>query len=152
MRRALLVVVLVATVSIPGGLVKGDAERCSPCVFDLMSAKEFEETGLDTLTPRQLAALSSWLDAYRMAVALEVARSIDEWPFPGQTIETRIDGDFDGWVGDTVFKLQNGQVWQQTNPSAHYLFAHAPRVVISRAPYRMTVDGIATAISVRRLR
>lgn len=27
-------------------------------------------------------------------------------------IETFIDGDFNGWEGNTIVKLQNGQIWQ----------------------------------------
>ena len=30
-------------------------------------------------------------------------------------IESRIDGEFTGWSGDTIFKLRNGQIWQQSS-------------------------------------
>lgn len=30
-----------------------------------------------------------------------------------ETIRTRISGDFRGWTGNTTFKLENGQVWEQ---------------------------------------
>ncbi|MDR0881742.1 MAG: hypothetical protein LBP55_04270, partial [Candidatus Adiutrix sp.] len=30
-------------------------------------------------------------------------------------IESQIDGTFEGWSGETVFKLTNGQIWQQSS-------------------------------------
>jgi len=26
-------------------------------------------------------------------------------------IETHIEGDFEGWEGETIYKLSNGQIW-----------------------------------------
>lgn len=97
-------------------------------------------------------AVSSWLTRHRCEIARDAVDQRGEASTQEErAIETRIEGDFDGWVGDTVFRLQNGQVWQQTSPSAHYLFAIAPKVVISPAPHRMRVDGLTAEISVRRL-
>ena len=31
----------------------------------------------------------------------------------GSVIESKIDGEFEGWEGDTIFKMMNGQIWQQ---------------------------------------
>jgi len=28
-------------------------------------------------------------------------------------IESRVDGEFEGWDGETIFPLTNGQIWQQ---------------------------------------
>ena len=108
-----------------------------------MSAKEFEAAGLDTLTPQQLAALNTWLSAHPRRLDEEAGEDV---------IETRIDGDFDGWEGQTGFTLQNGQVWQQAGPGAKYYFANAPRVVISRASYKMKVEGMTGEIAVRRVK
>lgn len=38
-----------------------------------------------------------------------------EKPETAEAIETRLSGDYDGWSGKTVFKLENGQVWQQVD-------------------------------------
>lgn len=124
-------------------------------IASMMSARDLDATGVASLTPTQLAALSAWLDNYRASVewlAVTAAQGEDMVPVAEESIDTFIDGDFDGWVGNTVFRLQNGQVWQQSSPSARYLFAQSPRVTISRAPYRMHVDGMAVEIVVRRLR
>ncbi len=45
-------------------------------------------------------------------------------------IESRIDGDFNGWEGQTVYKLTNGQIWQQTDYHYHYHYAYSPEVLI----------------------
>jgi hypothetical protein len=29
-------------------------------------------------------------------------------------IETQISGEFKGWDGETIFKMMNGQIWQQS--------------------------------------
>ena len=143
------------TLALLGIVVPVHAQSPAECVVPikaLMTASELEATGLRTLSQPQLDALSAWLADYRgRAIALATA-SNDEHSAAEPMIESRIDGDFDGWVGDTVFKLQNGQIWQQTSPSAKYLFVHAPRVVISGAPHKMRVEGLPTEISVRRLR
>jgi len=59
-----------------------------------------------------------------------------------------------GWDGDTVFQLENGQVWQQIDPSYLYSRAESPRVTISRAAfgsYLPHVEGIGRTVRVQRL-
>jgi hypothetical protein len=69
-------------------------------------------------------------------------------------IETQIDGDFEGWEGETIVKLMNGQVWQQTEYYYHYHYSFMPRVMIfkSGAGYKMKVEGIERAVGVTQLR
>jgi len=50
----------------------------------------------------------------KLAGAGLAAREDDE------VIHTRILGRFEGWTGRTVFYLENGQVWQQSNPDLKY--------------------------------
>ena len=122
-------------------------------IAHLMTAEEIEATGIRELEPAQLAALSAWLDRYQQAVAQRVIESAEEDFTPsGATIETRIEGGFDGWVGDTIFRLANGQIWQQVSPSAKYYTAEAPHVTITRSPYLMHVDGVSIDIEVRRIK
>jgi hypothetical protein len=68
-------------------------------------------------------------------------------------IESRIDGEFDGWEGETVFKLQNGQIWQQSSYAYTYHYAYSPGVLIykSGSIYKMRVDGIDDVITVQRI-
>ena len=72
----------------------------------------------------------------------------------GSLIESRIDGEFEGWDGETIFKLQNGQIWQQNSYAYKYKYAYSPRVLIflDGGVYRMRVDGVEDTISVTRIR
>ncbi len=67
-------------------------------------------------------------------------------------IESSIDGRFFGWSGSTVFKLANGQVWEQDTPSRTYHFAYRPYLRITEIDdtHLMQVDGIGS-IRVRRV-
>lgn len=70
-------------------------------------------------------------------------------------IETSIDGTFEGWTGDTIFKLSNGQIWQQSEYAYTYLYAFMPKVLIykdSYGAYKMKVDGVDRAIGVKRIK
>ncbi|MDQ6879372.1 MAG: hypothetical protein M3082_17095 [Candidatus Dormibacteraeota bacterium] len=72
----------------------------------------------------------------------------------GGVVESRIDGEFTGWDGETLFKLQNGQIWQQTSYAYIYHYAYSPTVIIyqSSGGWRLRVDGVAGTITVQRLR
>jgi hypothetical protein len=45
--------------------------------------------------------------------ALVTLQEAAEKPDAAEAIVTRLVGDYDGWTGKTVFKLENGQIWQQ---------------------------------------
>jgi hypothetical protein len=68
-------------------------------------------------------------------------------------IETSIAGEFKGWSGDTIFRLANGQVWQQASYAYMYMYAYGPRVMIIRSSrgFEMHVDGATDRILVKRL-
>ena len=68
-------------------------------------------------------------------------------------IESSIDGDFKGWEGETIVKLLNGQVWQQSEYYYHYHYAFGARVRIFslNGQYKMQVEGIDKAVGVIRL-
>ena len=69
-------------------------------------------------------------------------------------IETQIAGTFSGWDGETIFKLSNGQIWQQANYAYLYHYAYSPKVLIFKAGggYQMQVEGIEQRIRVTRLK
>lgn len=69
-------------------------------------------------------------------------------------VESRIDGNFEGWTGETIFKLQNGQIWQQSSYAYWYHYAFSPKVTIykSGGQYKMQVDGVGQSIFVKRLK
>lgn len=72
----------------------------------------------------------------------------------GSVIESRIEGEFNGWDGETIFRLTNGQIWQQDEYDYHYSYRYRPEVMIveTRRGWMMSVDGVNDQIRVRRLR
>ncbi len=46
--------------------------------------------------------------------------------------KTRIVGEFRGWYGDTIFRLENGQTWRQRLSGKWFHKADSPEVEISK--------------------
>jgi hypothetical protein len=69
-------------------------------------------------------------------------------------IEGQIEGDFEGWEGETIVKLTNGQIWQQSEYYYYYRYAFMPKVLIfkSGSAYKMKVEGIERPVGVMRLK
>ena len=69
-------------------------------------------------------------------------------------IESQIDGDFEGFEGETIIKLVNGQIWQQSEYLYHYHYSFMPRVIIYKqgGSYKIKVDGVDASVGVTRLR
>jgi hypothetical protein len=69
-------------------------------------------------------------------------------------VETQVDGEFSGWEGETIIKLMNGQIWQQTEYRYEYHYAYMPKVLVypSSGGFKMKVDGVSQPVGVERLR
>lgn len=69
-------------------------------------------------------------------------------------IETRISGTFEGWQGETIFKMENGQIWQQVTYAYTYHYAFRPKVYLikTHGVYKMKVEGVSGTIFVKQLR
>lgn len=61
----------------------------------------------------------------------------------------RVEGEWNGWSGETDVQLTDGSVWRQDEYHYEYRYAYRPPVVIANG--KMTVDGMNRAIRVRRL-
>jgi hypothetical protein len=85
-------------------------------VEERMSQAQFHAAGLDKLSPAELKALNDWLRGHETTKV--VTQTGEPIFYPKDTertvVESRIDGAFIGWYGRTVFKLENGQEWTQT--------------------------------------
>ncbi len=68
-------------------------------------------------------------------------------------IRSQIDGELNGTDDEVVFKLMNGQVWQQVEYRYryHYLYCPAVRIVRERGGHVMYVSGFPDPIPVRQL-
>jgi len=132
-------------------------------VKEIMSPQQFRAAGLNKLTPTELAALDTaldvWVDKYsdaliKSAMQSPIMSGPSAPPTTGNAIESTIDGDFNGWEGETIFKLSNGQIWQQAEYDYEYEYAYRPDVTIYRTStcWKMAVEGMDDKICVKRLK
>lgn len=127
-------VVLLALVCVPlCGLVWADG----PDIRKLMTPEEFEAAGLDKLSPAEIEALNRWVVRYTAHEAPEVRRQdvvvkAEAAKADEAGIKTRIAGEFTGWDGDTIFRLQNGQVWKQRLDGRWHYRADSPEVELHK--------------------
>lgn len=76
---------------------------------------------------------------------------------PGDVLESisaNVVGGFTGWSGDTVFELDNGQVWEQTGMGRYDYAGKDRKVVIERAlfgSFMLSPEGLNRSVRVRRL-
>lgn len=70
-----------------------------------------------------------------------------------EVVESRVDGESEGFNGETVFKLRNGQIWLQTDGYYRYRYKYAPEVLIyrSKGGWKLRLEGIDRAVTVRPL-
>lgn len=69
-------------------------------------------------------------------------------------VESKIDGDFEGFEGDTIYKLRDGQIWQQTDGRYKYKYKYSPDVIIvyRGRKGKIHVEGLDRSFSVERLK
>jgi len=74
--------------------------------------------------------------------------------YTGSAIETKIDGDFEGWDGETIFKMMDGTIWQQVSYDYTYHYAYMPDVLIytKGGSFYMKVEGVDDEIRVTRIK
>ena len=74
--------------------------------------------------------------------------------FVEPVIKSQIDGEFEGWEGETIFKLMNGQIWQQTSYDYTYHYAYMPEVEIYETTngYILKVEDVDETIEVVRIK
>lgn len=69
-------------------------------------------------------------------------------------IQSRHVGRFEGWSGDTVFPLENGQVWRQAQSGRLSWVADSPLITIEKGwfgSFRLSVEGLNTSLRVERI-
>jgi hypothetical protein len=125
--------------SLAFGLLLAPAAKAEapPDVRALMTAEEFKAAGLERLSPEELEALNRWLLRYSATQATELRQHNELVKEEIQKVEqegirTRIAGEFFGWDGHTLFRLENGQVWKQRLPGQWRYRASNPEVELSK--------------------
>ena len=137
------------------------AQTQSPTLEERMSQAEFRAAGLDKLSPEELQQLNKWLETHGGAGQTRYVSQGGQpvfYPntFEREAIQAHIDGTFDGWRGKTVFKLDNGQEWQQTESGSFSTVSTSnPSVRIKPmmlGSWLMYVDGCGCSVRVQRIK
>jgi hypothetical protein len=70
-----------------------------------------------------------------------------------QLIETQIKEEFNGWEGETIFKMDNGQIWKQFTYAYKYHYSYKPSVLIYEynGSWILKVDGVDETIQVTQI-
>lgn len=168
MKRLLLAAVLLPMLSCPVL-----AASAFSSLEEQMTGKDFTATGLHKLTPEELAALNNWIRVRSLAT-LETATSLTDGAADDATpadsrgfadkksgksdrtpITSRVMGTFTGWDGNTLFKLENGMVWEQDDKDKFYVKA-VENPVITIKPHlfntwRLSIEGHSSECKVKRL-
>jgi hypothetical protein len=128
---------------------------------DRLSPEQRKAAGLDMLSPAQLAALDALVQQDRQAGVSQVKEKVraelreevkaqvkaevkEQARVEARTeqqqardaeirVLSRIAGKYSGWDGATQFKLENGQVWRQSEPGVYYTKpVDSPAVLIEK--------------------
>lgn len=72
----------------------------------------------------------------------------------GSVIESNIDGEWNGWDGDTVVKLTNGQIWEQSDSHLSLSLGFRNNVLLFQKSgiWYMQVEDEGEAVAVTRLK
>ena len=151
---------MVLCCGLAAGLAAADGKSGSfPGIEALMTPAEYDAAGLGKLTPQERQALDQWLIRYTAEDAPVLLNSDEEvkQAVQEQEIVSTIVSPFDGWSGNTVFTLANGQVWQQRRQSkyAYTGSSAAPEVRITRnfmGFYSMELLETGAKVLVRRVK
>lgn len=141
------------------------AQQAATPIERQMTAEEFMAAGLQKLEPQELARLNDWLgrtveEESRRAAQRTEERVVEERrgflsAKSGERVEARLDGRFDGFGKGRSFRLDNGQVWRQTdNASLPGVALDAPQVTIAPSmlgAWYLQVEGYNTRAKVERV-
>jgi hypothetical protein len=147
-RTYFLVCLLLASVaSLPAAEPENPA---FPGVQKAMTPEQYEAAGLSKLEPAERAKLDEFIRNYVVVSNEKVATSAvdkavkENKVSAPEVIQSRIVGPFTGYTGRTVFTLENGQRWAQSQfDSAYFPKIDSPGVVIVKSGfgYRMYIAG-----------
>ena len=136
-----------------------------------MTGKEFSAAGLDKLSQQELELLNNWLRSHSVATldtptasAGAVDSGEDQHELKSEdededrerkTITSKLVGTFDGWDGQSVFELENGQIWAQTSKSKwHTKEVENPVTIIEPGMFgswRLRIEGFDKDCRVKRI-
>ena len=119
-------------------------------IKEVMSPEEFKAAGLNKLSAEELQKLDAWLQGYRQvteqaAEKKATAKASAESHAKMDLLVSRVDGTFNGLMGRTVIRLEDGTVWKQANADDRYrakVTDHPAAAVIHGVfGYKMRIEG-----------
>ncbi len=127
-----------------------------PGVQKLMSEEEYRAAGLHKLSAEERQALDQWLLLYTATEAGTIRQTNQEVQEAeaSHVINANIVGDFSGWSGNTLFRLDNGQLWRQRLPGKVAYNGDGRAVEISKnffGFYKMTHIDSGRSVGVSRV-
>ena len=163
-----VITVLLFSLAAPMSLT---AQNSFASLEEQMTGSEFQDAGLQKLTPEELASLNTWIRKRSLAtldsprgnsfVSTDTSGAEDGQArsriedMERETIVTKINGTFSGWDGHTVFKLENGMIWAQVDKDKFYTQElRNPTVTIEPALFRtwkLSVEGYDDDCKVERI-
>ncbi len=168
MRRHPLLISILTGLLLAGFAVGATAQPFSS-LEERMTSEQFKAAGLDKLSPDQLATLDAFVRnevetrsaQARVAGAREQDKNdaarigFKDYHGSRHEIVSRIPGLFKGWSGSTEIKLENGQVWRQTDDS-QFVGIHLQNAVAHIKPgmiggWTLQVDGYGSYAKVERV-
>jgi hypothetical protein len=151
MKRNYLIAALLLALSTFTSLKAAEPESSPfPGLQKAMSPEDYEAAGLSKLEPAERAKLDEFIRNYVTVSNERVATSAVEQAVKEkkvsapEVIQSRIVGPFSGYNGRTIFTLENGQRWAQSQrDTAYFPKIDSPPVVIVKAGmgYRMHIAG-----------
>ena len=122
-------------------------QEISGSIQQMMTPEQFKAAGLNKLSPDELQKLDAWMQGYR-----EVAEAKAEKKATARAertkmdlIVSRVDGRFDGLMGRTIIRLEDGTAWKQANADDRYrpkVTDHPAAAVIHGVfGYKMQIEG-----------
>lgn len=146
-----------------------------------LAAEDFRAAGLHKLTAGERAALDDLIAGRERTVAVVAATEakaevraaaaaaeaaaprvapedrIERGPGAArERIESRLSGPFTGWNGRTVFRLENGQRWQQIDGEVYRAVGAPDNAAVTLMPssfggYFLKVEGFGSRVRVKLL-
>jgi hypothetical protein len=133
--------------------------QSSDNLFENMDKEELQKTGIEKLSESERIALTQWLNNSKEKIIEEDKK--DNMGFRKEEsgredINTTIMGEFNGWMGKNIFKLENGQIWKQVEKSTFYIpKRNNPKITIkpkSMDSWMLYVEGYGRGVKVKRIK
>lgn len=161
MKKLFLTILIIAVSTSAAG------QQAFSSLEEQMSGNEFNAAGLQKLTPNELAALNQWIRSRSLATLDTASPAAAATPEERGTdvssiqnmerslITSHLVGKFTGWDGQTVFKLENGMIWEQTDKDKFYI-KEVENPVVSIEPgafksWKLSVEGYDSHCKVKRI-